>query len=104
MLKFLKLNLQKLICILLSVCVAIQVRFYQCSSNLSCILASKDKDFAFAFLPLTTADGPVVSDSEHVLPLYSLPKSNEEPTFYLKQDQSKLYIYVVLISFKLQIL
>lgn len=86
MLKFQNLSFPNLTYFLLSVYVATRVRIFQVL-ELIYSSASKDKDFAFAFLPLTTPDGPVVSDSEHVLPLYSLPKA-EEGTFYLKQDQS----------------
>lgn len=50
------------------------------------ILATKDKEFAFAYLPLTTKQGTVAADVEHTLLCYSPPKSNDDPTFYIKAE------------------
>eukprot|EP01114_Cavostelium_apophysatum_P020900 TRINITY_DN713_c0_g1_i1.p1 TRINITY_DN713_c0_g1~~TRINITY_DN713_c0_g1_i1.p1 ORF type:complete len:1705 (+),score=520.73 TRINITY_DN713_c0_g1_i1:76-5190(+) len=44
--------------------------------------SSKDKEVAFAFLPLTTADGTVISDAEHSLTCYTHMK--DDSAFYLK--------------------
>jgi hypothetical protein len=48
------------------------------------------KEYAFAFCPLTTSQGPVVSDGEHKLQVYSLPKNESDSTFYLKDTASTL--------------
>eukprot|EP01119_Soliformovum_irregulare_P019984 TRINITY_DN6420_c0_g1_i1.p1 TRINITY_DN6420_c0_g1~~TRINITY_DN6420_c0_g1_i1.p1 ORF type:complete len:1484 (+),score=565.54 TRINITY_DN6420_c0_g1_i1:731-5182(+) len=51
--------------------------------------SSKDKEFAFGFIPLITRQGTVLPDMEHVVPLFSLPKSSEESLFYLKSGGEK---------------
>ena len=42
------------------------------------------KEYSFAFLPLTTKEGTIVTDGEHKLQCFAVPKSEADPTFYLK--------------------
>jgi hypothetical protein len=62
-------------------------------------VASKEKDVGFAWLPLTTKEGAVITDGEYNLQFYSMPKEKEAvPGFYMKEGIVVWFFFYFFLS------